>query len=166
MADGQHAAGVASDFAIGRFNGTERYEVAEATWNTYEEDGVAFATFLVRAGAATATLDDTRELRAQPFWELTAIGSARFVLAPGTVLGIPAGLDEQRDEYVVDFYYVEHEVSDDNRIEIIAVDGETVRARITGTAVDPNFYDGSKPRAKLEVTATFRRDPKLERSSS
>ena len=165
MADGERKPGVASDFAIARFNGTERYSVAEATWNTYEEDGVAFATFLVRTGAATATLEDSLILNAQPFWELTAIG-APSVLQPGTVLEIPAGVDEQSDEYVVDFYYVEHEVSDENRIEILAVDGDTLRARITGTAVDPNFYDGSKPRAKLEVTTTFRRDPKLERSSS
>ena len=165
MADRERAAGVAGEFAIARFNGTERYAVAEASWNTYEEDGVTFATFLVRSGAATATLEDSLILNAQPFWELTAIG-APAVLRPGTVLEIPSGLDEGRDEYVVDFYYVEHEASDANRIEILAVDGDTVRARITGTAVDPNYYDGSKPRAKLEVTTTFRRDPKLERSSS
>lgn len=154
-------------WSIVRFDGTEAYEVASATWNTYAERGVEYATFLVRAGAPEAARADPGEPAAQPFWELTVVGGETpVVLAPGTALVIPAGLDESRDEYVVDFYYAEHEVSDENRIEILSVDGDTLRARITGTAVDPHYYDGSRPRARLEVTTTFRRDPRLRRTSS
>jgi hypothetical protein len=44
---------------------------------------------------------------------------------------------------------------DENEITIVERDGLRVRARITGTTTDVNYYDGSKPRTKVVVEADF-----------
>lgn len=145
----------------------ERFEVKTATYSVYEDDGQAALTVRVDAGALVSPLP-AREGMTTPFWELTAIlpEGQSFALEPGQAWSIPAGFDDDRDEYVVDFYYYEHEVSDDNRIEVVAVDGQRLRLRITGTAWS---YDGRtrKPKAvPLSVEAEFTFDKHTTRSSS
>ena len=90
--------------------------------------------------------------------------AASLAVSPGSVLHVPAGYDEAQDENVTNLYYCEHDGTDDNVIDILEVGDGTVRARITGTAVDANYDDGSKPRMRVEAVATFRLSPTLSRS--
>jgi hypothetical protein len=139
--------------------GAEHFALERATWNTYQEEGRAFATFLVRTSRVLKTRNEAGGNHPLPFWELTAMrsGLTPIAITPGTTLSIPSGYDEDAEEYVVDFYYHEHEQSDDNRIEILQVEGTRVKVRITGKDTTAG--------ARIEVTTWFERDPKLERSS-
>jgi hypothetical protein len=65
---------------------------------------------------------------------------------------------------VTNLYYCEHDGTDDNVIEILELGDGTVRARITGTAVDAGYSNGSKPRVRVEVVATFHLSETLSRS--
>ncbi|MBK8286443.1 MAG: hypothetical protein IPK97_17115 [Ahniella sp.] len=85
-------------------------------------------------------------------------------LKPGTVFEIPSGFDAERDEYVVDFYYYEHEVSDTNRIHILASDGRTLELEVTGIAQEYQT-DGSTKPVELNVRALFHLDDRAVRSS-
>jgi hypothetical protein len=151
-----------------RFCGREVYPVLEATWNLYEdtETGAANLCASLTSGPAVATLEDTEELRAEPTWELNVVDSnlSLHSLVAGASFTIPHGYDESCGGYVTNFYYCEHEVSDNNRIEIIAVDGDNVRLRIQAETMHVNWYDGSKPATKLSVEAWFERDSTLMRS--
>ncbi len=151
-----------------RFNGTESYAVTLAEYRAYrdEEHDVTRVVFLLRTGEPIATLEDTRAIGAQPNWEIEWAGdmSVEEAVRPGSVLRVPSGYDEAQGENVTNLYYCEHDGTDDNVIEILEVGDGTVRARLTGTAVDANYYDGSKPRMRLEVVATFRLSANLSRS--
>jgi hypothetical protein len=151
-----------------RFNGTESYAVERADYRAYrdEEHDVTRAVFLVRTGEPIATLDDTRDIGAHPNWEIEWTGTAPVeeAVRAGSVLHVPSGYDEAQGENVTNLYYCEHDGTDDNVIEILEVGDGTVRARLTGTAVDANFYDGSKPRMRVEAVATFHLSATLSRS--
>ena len=87
-------------------------------------------------------------------------------MAPDSVFEIPSGYDDDHQECITNFYYCEHEASEENRIQILSVSEHSVRARITGTTIDINFYDGSKPATQLEVETAFTRDYSFKRSFS
>jgi hypothetical protein len=158
----------ADTFSLVRFNGTESYAVKSAEYLAYrdEEYDVTRVVFLIRTGEPIATLEDTRDIGAQPNWELEWTGKVPVeeAVRPGSVLHVPSGYDEAQGENVTNFYYCEHDGTDDNVIEILEVGDGTVRTHIIGTAVDANYYDGSKPRMRLEVVATFRLSATLSRS--
>jgi len=67
---------------------------------------------------------------------------------------------------VTNFYYCSHEQTDDNVVEVLAVEGSRVLARLTGQTIDVNYYDGSKPPTLLSVQAWFAHDPGTKRSMS
>jgi hypothetical protein len=151
-----------------RFNGTESYAVERAEYRAYrdEEHDVTRVVFLVRTGESIATLEDTREIGAQPNWEIEWTGKVPVEEAvhPGSVLHVPSGYDEAQGENVTNLYYCEHDGTDNNVIEVLEVGDGTVRARLAGTAVDAAYYDGSKPRMRMEVVTTFRLSATLSRS--
>jgi hypothetical protein len=142
-----------------RFNGEEIYEIEEATISSHKvSNGIVAVTFLAKAGKVPLkTLPDTISLRAQPFAEvilhmspgqLAALGNGQKFL-------LPKGYDEETSEYLTNFYYCEHEPMDDNEVVILERSGAQVSAQVSGSVVDVNFYDGSKPRTKVVVNAMF-----------
>jgi hypothetical protein len=40
-------------------------------------------------------------------------------------------------------------------IELMEINGDRVRLRLTGATIDVNYYDGSKPTTKLSVDVWF-----------
>jgi hypothetical protein len=84
-------------------------------------------------------------------------------MRPGSILEVPSGYYDEEGN-VTNLFYVEDEGTDENRIEILAVGEGCVTARLRGMAVDVNYYDGSKPKTRVEVEATFRVDARLQRS--
>jgi hypothetical protein len=68
---------------------------------------------------------------------------------------IPNGYDKEIDDTITNFYYCEHQQTDNNLIEILKTDGEKLYVRITGETMDVNYYDGSKPNNKIIVETWF-----------
>lgn len=143
-----------------RFCGEELYPVSEATWHIYEDDsGEPNELWLeIRLGKGTQLHEDTELLAAKPHWELTyrKNGLEADLLQNGFVAEILQSYNEQADDYDTNFYYCEHEGTDDNRIEVLDRDEQNrLLIRVTGETQDVNFYDGSKPKNKLIVETWF-----------
>lgn len=85
-------------------------------------------------------------------------------MVPGAVFSIPEGCDDEQGGYVTNFYDCQHESTEANRIEILAVDGTTLRVRLRGETIDVNFYDGSKPVTVLSTELALVHDPNTTRS--
>jgi hypothetical protein len=147
---------------------TERFAIETARYGVHPQDsGETEVTFRVDANGRIDEAPRQEGAPTEPFWELTVMLAKGTAFAPkaGDAFAIAQGLDEARNEYVVDFYYHEHEVSDGNRIEILSVDGQRLRARITGHAWEPK-RDGSRTPIPMTVEAWFEADAKTLRSSS
>jgi hypothetical protein len=142
-----------------RFNGEEIYSVESATIEYIkDEDGSYLVTFRAETGETPIqTLPDTEPLRAKPSaeWTLTLPKIPGLLLRAGSSFAIPAGYNEQAEDYVTNLYYREHEPMDENEIVVLERERLRVRARLTGMATDVNYYDGSKPRTKVVVEADF-----------
>lgn len=142
-----------------RFNGEEVFAVDSATIEHYkDEDGLYAVTLRAEAcGPPLRSLPDTESLHAEPFAEVTLHlpKPPAAALMPGRMFSLPKGYDERTREYHTNFYYCEHEPMDDNEVVILKRDGLKIRARLTGTTMDVNFYDGSKPATKVAVEADF-----------
>jgi len=143
---------------ITRFNGVETFTLESASCRIWRDDDADLtrAVFELKGKAAVATLPDTCNRKAKPTWVLEWSGKKKLaqVLAAGAVLRVPKGYSDD-DEYLTLFHYADDEPSDKNTVEIVSVTGKKVRAKLTGQTLDANFYDGSKPAMKLEVSATF-----------
>jgi hypothetical protein len=64
------------------------------------------------------------------------------------------------------FYYCDHADTDDNIIEIVAVDGDRIKLRLSGSTIDVNYYDDSKPRTVILVEAWFSHNPAGRRTTA
>ena len=140
-----------------RFNGDEVFNVSDAAISYFVAESSVVVHFEVNTeDKPVKTLPDTKELNGWPngAWQLSLPS-----FDPGDLVGktflIPQGYDEKAEEYLTNFYYVEHETIDNNEIVINGRDGDKYQVQITGTTMDMNFYDGSKPAAKVVVLASF-----------
>ena len=153
-----------------RFKGLEIYTIETARWNLYrdDEDGRMNLWIYVECGKAKKQFEDTEYVGGEPHWELNLVQDtlAEETLTAGFEATIPEGYDESRGGWVTNFYFVQHAGSDKNTLEVLEVDGDRMRIRLTGEIVDVNFYDDSKPRSKLLVETWFTRDAAGRRSMS
>lgn len=141
-----------------RFNGDEIFHVSEATVLYFIRNGYATLHFEVTAQQEPVkTLPDTESLHARPSgaWQLI-VPSFDPIDFVGKTFSIPEGYDVQADEYVTNFYYVEHDAVDNADLAVLGREGERFHIRITGTVTDVNFYDGSKPPTRIVLEAGFR----------
>lgn len=156
------------DLRLDRFCGREIYPITRAIWNLYPDDelGMMNLCLSIEAGHGTSLHEDTEALNAQPTWEVNVVEKDLAVasLISGASLAVPLGYDEDRGGHVTNFYYCEHEGSDENTIKILAVDGDRLLIRLEGETMDVNYYDGSKPSAKLFIETWFVHDAKTKRS--
>ena len=75
---------------------------------------------------------------------------------------VPKSWDEGYGDNVSRFYYVEHEAMDDITVDVVKRIGNSFLVRWTGSTVDVNYYDGSKPPANLLIEAMFQfKEPDL-----
>lgn len=81
-------------------------------------------------------------------------------------VGVPGGDNTglTTGGHVTNFYYCAHESTERNHIEILAVDGSTLRVRLRGETVDVNYYDGSRPPTVLTAELDLLHDPRTRRS--
>ena len=145
-------------FVLHRFNGDEEYEVERATiLALHEEDGFRLCFEAETDGVCLKSLPDTESLRRRPKAEIT-IGLKKVEPArlAGRRFSVPSAYDKEIEDHVASIYYVEHEDLDDNEIEIVARDGDVFKVRWIGTTTDVSYYDGSKPRTRVEIVAAFK----------
>jgi hypothetical protein len=147
-----------------RFNGDELYPIARAEWNLYydHEDRHWNLWISLDTDFAVSQREDTVGLSGQPKWEVNWIEDSLTVenLIPGFKREIPNGyVDLPGITRYTNFYYCSHEDTDDNLIEVLAVEGEKLKIRVEGTTIDVNHYDDSKPRTKIIVETWFSYNP-------
>lgn len=140
--------------SLRRFNGEERYAISSATLTiergaASDPNRVRWAIRIETALPALATVDDTASMQRTPNLEVIVPASDDPV---GRRFEVPAYNDET-GECFTNLYYCEHEPVEDAIVEFLARRNTSLHVRITGRCTDPNFYDGSKPDAQLEVDA-------------
>jgi hypothetical protein len=153
-----------------RFNGYESYPVTLAEWNIYKDEDIGMMNLILslETGPGIVLHEDTTALSASPHWELNLLelDLSEESIKVGFIGKIPESYDDNRGGHLTNFYYCSHEGTDKNTIEVIEVDGDRVRFRVTGETIDVNYYDNSKPPIKLSVDVWFKRDPEGQRSMS
>ncbi len=153
-----------------RFNGFEIYPIKLAEWNLYKDEEIGMMNLWIFLSARQAIVqqEDTEDLNAEPHWEINLVepNLAESSIKPGFTATISESYNESRSGWITNFYYCEHEGTDKNMIEVVAVDGDRVQFRLSGETVDVNYYDGSKPITKLLTDIWFERNRNGGRSFS
>jgi hypothetical protein len=145
-------------FVLHRFNGDEQYEVQRATiLALHDEEGFRLWFEADTDGVCIKSLPDTECLHRSPKAEV-AVGLNKVEPAQlaGKKFSVPTAYDERIDDFVASIYYVEHEDLDDYEIEVVARDGDLFQVHWTGTTTDVSYYDGSKPRTRVDIVAAFK----------
>ena len=140
-----------------RFNGDEVFNVSEAEIRYFVEENHVIVDFQVNTDdKPLKTLPDTESLNGWPngAWQLSVPSFDPDNLV-GKTFSIPQGYDEETEDYLTNFYYVEHETIDDNEIVVLGREGEKFQCQIKGKVTDVNYYDGSKPRTEVVILANF-----------
>lgn len=123
-----------------RFNGDEIFNVSDAAIRYFvDENGVTVDFQVSTENEPVKTLPDTEELDGHPTgaWQLLLPTFDPDTLA-GKSFSIPQGYN-QDEEYVTNFYYIEHETIDENEIVFLEREGERYQVRITGNVTDVNY---------------------------
>lgn len=169
-ASGESAMNKQGELVLERFCGVETYPLLRGSWNVFHDEELDMPTFCVQleAGPGNELHEDTKTLNAEPSWEVNIVSKSlnSSSLYPGAKFVVPRGYDEGQGGYVTNFYYCSHEQTDDNVIEILAVEGSRLLVRLVGKTVDVNFYDGSKPPTTLRIEAWLTHDRNTKRSMS
>jgi len=149
-----------NELLMKRFNGDEKYKIKTATWNLYKDNGLMNLCFLVESEEAIAQSEDTASFFQLLNWELNLVGKTieENHLKGGFAAKIPEAYNEELDGWLTNFYFAEHEGSENNCIEILDRRYDELLIRITGEINDVNYYDGSKPRSKVVVQAWFKKN--------
>jgi hypothetical protein len=153
--------GATGTMILRRFNGDETYRLESAVFmllNRYEGEGEGKRLMLEATASSEGAQrnEDTAAEQAMPNAQVN-INIAGDDLDPlvGQRFQVPAGYDDDVEDHVATFYYFEHEDLDNNVVEVLAREGAGLRIRWTATTQDVNFYDGSKPAARVEIEAVF-----------
>ena len=143
--------------------GEEFYPIESAKWHfsESEDEGASKLWLDIQADYGQQLSEDTKTLNGQPHWELTIpLNNSLKVgnLNGGLKTEIKDGYNEEIGDYATNFYYCEHEKTDNNQIEIIERIENRLLIRLTGEVTDINFCDGSKPKNKIFVETWFEED--------
>ena len=140
-----------------RFCGEEQYPVERAIWYIIAGDGTEddpdMLCLEMQFGVGSNLHEDTSRLKAKPAWEVNFYSLQIPVssLCPGFCLEQP----NKREDIAGNLYYADHQPTTDNKMEIVAADGERLKIKLTGITEDVNYYDGSKPKNTLQLVAWF-----------
>ncbi len=144
-------------FYLERFCGVETYPVKQAVWHLIKGDGTGedpdMFCLEMRFAKGTHLHKDTQALKAEPIWEINFYKNE--ILADQLQTGFSLEQPNGAEEVDGTFYYAEHQPAVDNRMEILAADGDRLKIRVCGKTGDVNYYDGSKPGSRMQLTAWF-----------
>lgn len=142
-------------FVLDRFNGQEVYSFEKGTI-TASHNGSKFTLwFSVECKEQPVkVLPDTEELKACPSAVLmTTVPDLNVLDEYKTV--VSEGYDEDSGDYISSIYYCEHQDLDNNILSISRVNDNTFKVLWTGTTMDINYYDGSKPDSRVQIDGEF-----------
>jgi hypothetical protein len=144
-------------FVLHRFNGDEIYRIKSARMLVCKgEDGIWLWFEVDTERPAIQTVPDTAELEMRPSAEVAVIlPSLDATDLVGSHFSVPAGYDDQFGDYLAKIYYCEHEVLDNNEIDVLGRESNVFHVRWTATTMDVNYYDGSKPETRVEIDGDF-----------
>jgi hypothetical protein len=146
-----------SRFVLHRFNGDEVYRFNFAIIHQFATaDGVTLV-FEVRGDRnAIARCEDTADAGMAPKAEVD-VALRKFDPADlvGKKFSVPGTKTDEEDSAHSLFYYFEHEPLRKNKITVISKSGNLYWVRWTAVTKDVNYYDGSKPLAKIEIEGEF-----------
>lgn len=144
-------------FVLHRFNGDEIYGVKSATIDVFERDGAIELFLYVNTKVKPVkTLPDTAELHTRPNAEVyITLKKLDVTKLVGRRFSIPESWSDEKGDHVSCIYYGEHNDIDRNVVRFLEQQGDKYLVRWTGTTTDVNYYDGSKPDAKVEIKAWF-----------
>lgn len=155
---------------LDRFCGRETHPIVKGTWSIFHDDAIETPTLCIQicAGEGIELHEDTQELKVEPYWEINVVCADMqdSALQAGARFSVPKGYDEEQGGFVTNFYYCQHEPTEQNVVEILARKGERLHVRLSGERVDVNYYDGSKPPTRICVEMELEHDPATMRSMS
>jgi hypothetical protein len=151
---------------IERFNGLEEYEIGNAYWNLYQDKSKINLCIYLDSNKGIKLNEDLADIFQMLHWELNLV--VKFLkedqLNKGYNVKIPNSYDEGLGGWITNFYYFEHEGSENNQIEILERKNDKLLIKITGEIIDVNYYDDSKPKSKLTAITWFTKNTKNLRS--
>ena len=139
-----------------RFKGEEIFKIKEAEIYLSEEKTELSLDFKT-GKCISSPFEDTKqngEITGE-FW-LFDINIADLKELEGKTFYIKDGYDNVNYEDCSLFYYYNHQSVSENVIEFIECNSECFVIKITANTCDVNFYDESKPKTKIEITAKFK----------
>jgi hypothetical protein len=144
---------------VRRFNGFEVYPITGATMMPYLSNGTTLLNLEVECDGEPIemTTDDTGAEDPRPGCEITldlsGLGLDDIV---GRTFSLESGESQDGQDLVSGFYYFEHQLLNDNVVHFATRDASgQFHVRWTAKTMDPNYYDGSKPDALVEIDALF-----------
>lgn len=140
-----------------RFCGMEEYPLKDSIWYILKGDGTEYdpdQLYLeMNFEKGRVMHEDTRFLDEEPFWNLVFYSFQMPDIVPQA--GLCMEQPNERQDVYGNLYYGEHQPTMDNKMEILMIDGDRLKVRLTGVTEDVNYYDGSKPKSTLQITAWF-----------
>lgn len=140
-----------------RFCGEEAYPIKKAVWDILEGDGTwddPYSLWLeIECDAGESLNEDTINLDAKPNLDISfhALTLKDEDIKPGFILTF----ENEEEESEALLYYCDHQPTKNNRMEILERTGDTLLVKLTAETMDVNYYDGSKPDNKIELTTRF-----------
>ena len=149
-----------------RFSGPEVFKITKAHWNLYTDGERKNLTLLIECEEGIKLSKQIEYCSESCHWELNLVEDEieDANLREGFEASIPEGYDESRDGWITNFYFCEHDGTDQNRIRVEDRKEDRILVTITGQKTDLNYYDGSKPETKLYLKAWFTKDTSATRS--
>ena len=146
------------ELKLNRFCGEEIFPVKSAKWSFFYDEYVDSNNFSLEIEAKEGTVlgKDTKKHKIKPSWEINCYSNDlnRKDIVPGLKVELLEGFDKETDTDITNFYYFEHQTTNDNKIEILESDGNKLLIRLTGKTTDVDF-DGSKPETELSAEIWF-----------
>ena len=146
---------------IHRFNGMETFQLKECVIALYcnEEFNKINIRFETNETGFTQCAD-TSSYPTSPNGEFTILTDSQnlndFLKNKiGSAVEIMDPYFEALGDYLSRFYYYEHEEIEDIKINFLELVNDKVKISVSGFVRDVNFYDGSKPNAKIEFISWF-----------
>lgn len=138
-----------------RFCGDEEYILTSARMHAFgEEDGIRLWFDAETEGEWVGPEPETSRFRPRP---AVSVRVHLPALAPRGLVGqrLAPTDREPNGDGPASIHYFDTDELEQPVVEVLGRDGQVFEVRISGSCTDVNFYDGSKPPTRLELTGRF-----------
>ena len=146
--------------------GNEEYFISNANYNIYQtEEGIWEFVICFETSKAVKRADKLAERTTvlQNFEATAVLDPKDIKLETGKIIIQKQGYDEDREEYLSNFYYFEHNSVEELEIKIVAYHADYIIINAIGKAI-VSRSNGNEPDSELVIHSTrFQLDKELER---